>query len=666
MRIAARNTAIALLLLGAGSVGSLCAAQENSAETRVVVLHSTPGPALRIDFDYNFRRALPPFQNEPASDGKQIARGLIPTIPPTPLVRNITDNTLYLKVDHGQDFSEGSLLTCKSRHDGHVVFEGLPVSTERDSLVIPYIVHLHTHATGCAGWFLVESGWASEFDLDGQTWTLGVVDNLDGRIDSNDLLYLRGPSRLMPVFPAAETLFFGGHTFRLGLAFESLDAEVVVRATLTELHPPMGQLNAVADGIRHVRLRSDRLTALLDDPTGTISLPAGNYRVQDCILLDERLQGAGPRFVADDRDLPVPPGQAVSLHLGKPLSNTVAVSRDRNLLHLDYRLVGAGGERYMYYNWRSHPSFTIYRGPLRIAGGTFPYGSSRGEPYSWRVPFYGFGSLTVVAQQDIGALGPAQGPAVTACCPLRDSLRRVLLWLVLLGLLLRKPNRTRQAWSLVLALGAVSLFLHAAESYINTHVVFYLHRHICTMICESLQALAAALAVLLAGSDLIALRNRLLRFLLVFLILFETGAVAIFANASVVLSTAIWITVFGFFLFVFMTGHAILHALLRKLVGRPLGWSAALSLLLGTGPILAFALAGAILNQSLHVQSTIEYFRLTVTLSEAILGPYFVFFWFLLLALLVPLYRERLARSFGYAARADQKTGDMATGTPAS
>jgi hypothetical protein len=79
-----------------------------------------------------------------------------------------------------------------------------------------------------------------------------------------------------------------------------------------------------------------------------------------------------------------------------------------------------------------------------------------------------------------------------------------------------------------------------------------------------------------------------------------------------------------------------------------LGWRAALSLLLGAGPIVAWAVVGSILNRSLQLQSTVEYFRLAVTLSEAVLGPYFVLFWFLLLALLVPLYRERLARSLGY------------------
>jgi len=300
-----------------------------------------------------------------------------------------------------------------------------------------------------------------------------------------------------------------------------------------------------------------------------------------------------------------------------------------------------------------------------------------------------------VAQQDLGKLGPAQGPAVPAYCPLGDALRRVVLWFILLALLLlRKPNRTRQAWAIVPAWAAAALLLHAAEGYVNAHVTFYLHRHICTIICESLQALAGAIAVLLAMSDLLAVRRRIWRFLLVFLILFEAGALALGANAPVALSTGMWIAVFGFFLFVFLVGHAVLRGLLGLGVGalgragaglralrnksgpvpaagppagelpaldaslpapakrpdRLLTWSAALSLLLGAGPVAAFAVVGAILNRSLQLQSTMEYFRLAVTLSQALLGPYFVLFWFLLLARLVPLYRDRLARSFGYPA----------------
>jgi len=147
-----------------------------------------------------------------------------------------------------------------------------------------------------------------------------------------------------------------------------------VQAALTELHPPIGALDIRADGSRHIRLRSDRLTALLDDPGGTVSLPAGDYRVEDCILYDEQIQWAGPRFAEYDGRVIVRPGETATLRLGKPLSNTVGVSRDRNLLRLDYQLLGAGGERYSYYNWRDCPSFAVYKGPLKIAGGTFPFG----------------------------------------------------------------------------------------------------------------------------------------------------------------------------------------------------------------------------------------------------------------------------------------------------
>ncbi len=225
----------------------------------------------------------------------------------------------------------------------------------------------------------------------------------------------------------------------------------------------------------------------------------------------------------------------------------------------------------------------------------------------------------------------------------------MFVWFLLFALLLRKPNGTRQAWTLVLALGAVCLVLHVGQSYINAHIIYYLHRHICTVICELLQALAVALAVLLALSDLIRLRNRSLRFLLVFLILFAVGSAAILANAPIVLGPGVLATLFGIFLFLFLTGHALLHGLLGWLAGpRWLGWCAGIALVLGLAPVLALAVVGSILNRSIHLQSATIAFRSAATMSEAVLGPYFVFFWFLLLALLVPLYRRRLAQCFGY------------------
>jgi hypothetical protein len=267
------------------------------------------------------------------------------------------------------------------------------------------------------------------------------------------------------------------------------------------------------------------------------------------------------------------------------------------------------------------------------------------------VPFYGFGTLQVVAQYDIGALGSATGPAVLVESPLLDSLRSVVLWFVLLGLLFRRPNRNRQAWALVPALGAIFLILRAVESQVNAGIGYYWDRHASEILFEMLRWLAGAMAVLFALADLIPFRSRPLRFPLVFLILFGAGAAALSVNTPIVVTSKVWIVVFGIFLLLFLLGHTIVRALLASLTGpRQLSWAARISLLLGAAPLLVCAAIGLILSRSSpYSGSALAAIFRVVNLSQAILGPYFVLSWFLLLGLLVPLYRRRLAQCFGYS-----------------
>jgi hypothetical protein len=88
VRIPIQTVVISLLVLGNERASS---AQAVASVTRTVVLRPRKGPELRIDFNYSFGNALPPFENEPALTGKVTARGLVPTVPPTPILRNITD-----------------------------------------------------------------------------------------------------------------------------------------------------------------------------------------------------------------------------------------------------------------------------------------------------------------------------------------------------------------------------------------------------------------------------------------------------------------------------------------------------------------------------------------------------------------------------------------------
>jgi hypothetical protein len=220
---------------------------------------------------------------------------------------------------------------------------------------------------------------AGDFELEGQQWIFGIVDNLDGRIDGEDRLFIRDSrqTRRMPLIsncPVPQTLFFSGHTFRLDFMFKQITSGVVLEASLIEIQTPKGELNIEAGDSKHLRLRDGRKLVLLNDPSDTVSLPVGNYTVDDLVPDYGPNQPIRPKFISYDKGVSIEPGKTAFLRIGPPLRSTVEASRDKNLLRLKYQLVGAGGEQYAYYNWEKRPSFKIYKGPLRIAGSTFPFG----------------------------------------------------------------------------------------------------------------------------------------------------------------------------------------------------------------------------------------------------------------------------------------------------
>jgi hypothetical protein len=368
---------VSTILLSISMLYPAGAAEAEGPWKQVLVLRPARDQGPPMEFDYNSHNVLPPFEKEPPLAGKVVARGLIPTIPPTPLIRNITDRELYLKADHGRDFTIGPSVTYQSQcEDGiHVVFNDLRVFTQQGSLAIPYTVGAYTYQMGFAGRLFVTSGWSGQLERDGKSWKFTIVDNLDGQIDGQDRLHLTDTrqSTLASYHdcPVPRILFLDGHTYRLDFTFKPAESEVVLEVVLTEVQLPLGELKVEADGCRSLDLRDDRQVALLSNPGGVLSVPAGDYRVDNCVL---RGQGMPLRFAGSDRVVSVQPGQTTSLRVGLPLSNTVVAARDRNLLRLTYQLVGAGGETYHYGGLVGLPSFRIYQGPLRISKGSFGFG----------------------------------------------------------------------------------------------------------------------------------------------------------------------------------------------------------------------------------------------------------------------------------------------------
>ncbi|MCU0914369.1 MAG: hypothetical protein MUC88_07400 [Planctomycetes bacterium] len=372
-----KRVLIVLAVWALVSIRPAPAAETSPPWQQVLVLHPARSQGPSIPFDYNFRNALPPFEKEPALAGKEVARGLIPTVPPTPLLRNVTDGELYLNVDHGRDFLTGSSVTYTSQcPDGvHVIFSGVHVITQQEALAIPYTVAVHTYRTGYAGWLWVQSGWSGTLARDGQSWNLTVIDNLDGRIDGQDRLHVldldRSPKATYHDVPVPGLLSLAGHTYRLDFTFKPAEPNIVLETLVTEVQLPRGELEIEAEGCRSLDLQDDRHLLLLANPQGRMSVPAGNYRVSNCSL---RSQGQPLQFVGCERTVSVPAGQTANFRIGLPLSNTIAATRDRNLLHLTYQLVGAGGETYRLGGLKGLPSFRIYQGPFRLAGGAFGHG----------------------------------------------------------------------------------------------------------------------------------------------------------------------------------------------------------------------------------------------------------------------------------------------------
>jgi hypothetical protein len=380
MTMALRAATVAVLggILALAACPTACAAAAPAPPTQRVVLEPSSPPALRINFDYSFPKALPPFEKEPSVPGKELSGVFFPPVPPPPMPRNITDGTLYLNLDHRHDFLTGKLATYRSTYDGHVRFRDIRVSTVQNGLDIPYLLDLFTYETWFSGWLHVHSGWTGLFEAGGRKWRLTVVDNLDGKIGAGDVLYLQDAQaekarRMIEVKPVPQTLFLNGHAFDLDFTFQPRPTGTVLEAVLKPTRLPMGKLKIAAKGCDYVRLQSERTAAVLDAMAGTVVLPADAYRIADCLITANSQQRPMPTFLRSDRVVTIKPHETQSLEIGPPLRNTASVARDRNLLRLTYQLLGKAGEQYECLGL-DRPSFRVYQGAVKLGGGMLPYG----------------------------------------------------------------------------------------------------------------------------------------------------------------------------------------------------------------------------------------------------------------------------------------------------
>ena len=221
---------------------------------------------------------------------------------------------------------------------------------------------------------------------------------------------------------------------------------------------------------------------------------------------------------------------------------------------------------------------------------------------------------------------------------------------------MRKANRTKAAWALLIPLVALYLALAVAERALNAYLIFHYHQYICSAIADLLRYLALSLAILLAIADRLDIPWRLLRFVLVLLFLLLCGDVQVSINEWPFLQVGPWAILFAVFLSLFLVGLSLVHAVLRRCFkpARFRWWYPGFCLVFGLVPLLVLGAIEFYPRHSAQLQSSMEQYRIAVVLASAFTLPYLVFYAFLLLALRNPLYRERFARAFGVTSLAPE------------
>lgn len=259
-----------------------------------------------------------------------------------------------------------------------------------------------------------------------------------------------------------------------------------------------------------------------------------------------------------------------------------------------------------------------------------------------------FGPITVVPARNIGSAGPAEGTPIVVNCPLRDSLRSVYPWFVVFGLLLvRHGNRTRPAWALLLPLLAIYGVLRIAENAADDSMAWYISIYLRSFIYESLRALAIGLALLLAISDLIRIRSRLVRRLFGSAVVLAGGLLSILLNAPVAANTPLLAVAFTAIVIVSALGLSVIGVLSRWPLRRQgLRWHASVYFAFCVSPILLIESVKWLSGSHGVLTATYQFIMVATAVSQVVFAPYFVFFCFAVLAMLSPFYRERLAHCF--------------------
>jgi len=333
------------------------------------------------------------FKKEPVFQGTEIVRGAMAVGPeqfaPFGFAWDKEGKALYLDTDRDFDLTDETPWGPPAKGGKQwAVFRGisLQVSVDGQPLECKIDVQLHNDMA-YDDFATVRSGWVGSVALGGQDYDVAFMGRPGiGILDSGAYLFLapgrvgfgakditfRHPASLWRVTPQ---MFLNDASYRLGAQFDGGD----VLLSFTEIDRP---LRTVSFGGKYVtRLEmyeygehSFCFRTVLDNPTGNLSVPTGEYFSAIVTLHDGSVPVSWKGFALGS--IEIHDDGPIELRYGGPLKNTITAACSMSEITLRQSVRGVGGASYSPSDETEEnaPTYAIRHAGKELVAGKFEYG----------------------------------------------------------------------------------------------------------------------------------------------------------------------------------------------------------------------------------------------------------------------------------------------------
>ena len=351
-----------------------------------------------VNWSVSLTTQTAPFKNEPVAAAGKTVRGVLRfgdnSSNAMAFVWQRGAGKLFLDLNRNQDLTDDStgVFSVRGTKLGNFQsFAGvhlpLPTMAGNGQVLVDINFSDYSSRPNCS--LAVRSFWQGRATLQGRDWQVGIVQNVlnqAGSFENGQLLLRPWEQRSQAftaygnapdAFPFTRKVFVDGHAYQLEPITNAQNGASQLALRFTEQSVALGELKVTGKFIQRLVLPGGPYLVLLDQPAGTVKIPAGSYN-QPNVRLEQNgtVANGNPSQTPSSRRFSVDDQTPAVLNVGGPLTNSVLVSRHGEDLRLDYRLAGVGGETYQMANEnRSHPpEFAIYKGDKQIASGKFEFG----------------------------------------------------------------------------------------------------------------------------------------------------------------------------------------------------------------------------------------------------------------------------------------------------